>query len=378
MRHFLPRVRIAKSDHADLVRLTQACLEGCRTIASDGTVIFCPDGQGHYPAMWTRDLCYMVEGAGNLFDPAEALGAIDYLLAGQREDGVIPDHRQADGYSAYKAGPPGKPLGYGPPADNGPFMAKLICAYARVTNDYSALERRVPAIAAALDAVPLGSEGLVHIDPNRPVPGYGFTDSIGKTGKDFFASLLYWEACQNLARTCVDFEYHEEAREWYERCEKMYDHLNELWDAQYGMFRSASHDCRQLDIWGSAYAAVVRAASKSQAQRIAEALATNFDDFSLSGHVRHLPVGEYWKRTLADVPRDTYQNGGYWTIPTAWVAQTITLVDEELGRSLVLDALNEFREFGVHEWITPYERHVPGYVASAACLLAGTMPTKVL
>jgi hypothetical protein len=179
-----------------------------------------------------------------------------------------------------------------------------------------------------------------------------------------------------MASLCKEFEYHEDAHDWYELSERMYDSIIELWDEEYGMYRAASRDCRQLDLWGSAYAAVIRAASKTHAARIAEFLLTTIDDWRFKGHVRHLLMGEYWQRLLVDFPPNTYQDGGFWAVPTGWVARTISLIDPEAGRQLVLDALQEFREHGVHEWIGPDGRHVAGYVASVTNLLGATGPPK--
>jgi hypothetical protein len=45
---------------------TRELLRGSRVAASDGTVLYTPDGKGNYRALWTRDFAYMVEGAGDL------------------------------------------------------------------------------------------------------------------------------------------------------------------------------------------------------------------------------------------------------------------------------------------------------------------------
>ena len=85
----LPTVRINREKYNQLRDLTQSVLAGCRQLADDGTPIYYPDGSSHYPACWTRDFCYMVEGAGALIPAQEILAGIDFLLAGQREDGYI-------------------------------------------------------------------------------------------------------------------------------------------------------------------------------------------------------------------------------------------------------------------------------------------------
>ena len=77
-----------------------------------------------------------------------------------------------------------------------------------------------------------------------------------------------------------------------------------------------------------------------------------------------------------EVPEGTYQNGGYWATPSGWLAKTLFLVEPEVARALVADLVNEFAEFGVHEWISESERVLPGYVASVADILGAAQPSK--
>lgn len=372
----LPPVRISRDRYLALEAMARGVLQACRHVADDGTPVYFPDGSGHYAALWTRDFCYLVEGAGHLLPGSEILAGIDYLLASVSPDGLIPDRVEADGTPLYLAGPPDDPCGSGPPADNAPFMAKLLCAYARVTRDYASTEARIGPLEAAMATVPRGGDGLVVIDRNAPRPGYGFTDCVAKTGKDLFSSLLFWEACVQLAETLRLWEQHDDAHDWYERAEKILHRLQEFWDDGAGMFRSASEDCRQVDVWGSAYAAVVRVASKSQSDRIADWLLEHLDGISLHGYIRHLPPGITWQRLLKDVPAGTYQNGGFWAVPTGWVARTIGLVDDGAARRLVEDLIAQFHADGACEWVSPDQQVLPGYAASVACLLGSVQRSK--
>lgn len=378
MKAFLGPINISPRQYEVLKSLARQCLNDCRVTAFDGTAIFRPDGSGHYNAMWTRDFCYLVEGAGDLMDRAEILAAIDYLLDGQREDGLVPDRRQADGTPVYFVGPADRPIGSAPPTDNAQFLVKAMAAYVGLTNDLQAFLDRRDALYRAMDSVPLSDDLLVYVDPNRPHPGYGFTDCIAKTGNELFSSILYWEACQTLARLCARCEYHDEAHDWYERAEASSRRLGDFWDDAAGMFWAASQDCRQLDLWGSAYACVVRLATKSQAAQVAEFFVRNAARCTLHGQLRHLLAGQYWRRMLIDVAPDTYQNGGYWATPSGWLIQTVNLVDPQMARGII-DALEEdFVANGVHEWISATDRYVPGYVASIANVLGVVQPSKKL
>jgi len=375
---FLQRMNIPPAHYEVLLGKAEECLAGCREVAHDGTVIFRPDGSGHYNGMWTRDFCYMVEGAGQLMDRDEALAAIDYLLAAQREDGVIPDRVQGDGLAVYCAGPVDDPIGAIPPTDNAPFMVKTVAAYTKLTRDYDAFLDRRAALYKAMATVPLTHDRLVSVDPNRPHASYGFTDCVAKTGNVFFSTMLYWEACQTLAKLCADCEYHDEAHDWYEQAEKTWQRIDDFWDDSYGMYKAASEHGRQIDLWGSAYACVVRVASKKHATRIAGYFLDLMDECLLHGHLRHLPAGQYWRRMLVDVPEDTYQNGGFWSVPSGWLIQTLNLEDPDAAQQIVADLVEEFDAHGVHEWINREQRHLPGYVASITNVLGAVQSSKKL
>ncbi len=366
----LPAVKVTPEDYEFLEATCRELLAGARREAADGTALYYPDTGGTYGACWTRDFCYMVEGAGHLIPPDEILGCIDYLLAGQREDGTIPDRVRADGVPIYYPGVDEAPIATEPCTDNAQFMVKLVDAYVGLTGDIDAFLSRREKLYYAMEQVPHSDDGLVYIDPNRPRSPYGFTDTIGKTGKVLFSSLLYWEACRRLAQLCVDAEHHEEAHDWYEQAEPVLNSLPQFYDEEYGLYRAASEDCNQLDFWGSAYAGVVRVASKKQTRIIGEFFCEAGEVAIWRGHVRHLPAGEYWERLLLHVEPDEYQNGAYWATPSGWVAQVMATVDQQAARQFISDLLEVWRTEGVYECISPYAPpRGPGYVVSATNVL---------
>lgn len=366
----LPRVALAPTDYCFLRETCRRVVADARHLAANGMPLYYPDASGQYPACWTRDFCYLVEYAGELLPPEEILAGIDFLLAGQREDGVVPDRVKADGTAVYLAGPEAAPLGSAPPADNPAFLVKLLDAYYLRTGDAAGWLQRLPALLRAMETVPRSADGLVFIDPNRPHPGYGFMDSIAATGKVFMASLLYWEAARRLALRLQELEDHEEARIWFDVSEAALKTLPELYDEHTGLYWAASEDCHQHDLWGSVYAAVIRIASKRQSRLLGELLREQGEMAFYRGHLRHLPKGEYWERLLAPVAPETYQNGGYWAVPSGWAIQTLALVDLAAAQAQVAEVLAVWRQGEVYECISPYaEPRGPGYVASVACLL---------
>ncbi len=366
----LPRVKIDPEDYEFIEQTCRELLADARHLADDGTALYYPDTSGTYAACWTRDFCYMVEYAGHLLPPEEILPCIDYLLSGQREDGGLPDRVRHDRVPVYYPGPDDSPLSTELPTDNAQFMVKLMDAYVDLTGDLDAFLARRGQLYDAMATVPRSNDGLVYIDPNRPRSPYGFTDNVAKTGNVLFCSLLYWETCQRLAKLCAAAEYHEEAHDWYEQADPVIRNIVQFYDKDYGLYRAASEDCNQLDLWGSVYAGLIRVASKKQTRIIGKFFCEAGEVAIRSGHIRHLPVGQYWERMLADVKPDDYQNGAYWSVPSGWVAQVMATVDQQAARDLVGDVLEVWRTEAVYECIsTVHEPRVPGYVASATNVL---------
>lgn len=373
----LPKVPISQHDFERLQDMARSVLEGARLTLPDGTAALCPDGEGRYRGVWLRDYCYAAEAAGDLVPAEQLLAVADLFLSHQQSDGSIPTRVMADGIPDFFEGPREEPIGSAPPTDNPQFLAKLVCAYVERTGDFRALRDRVDAVEQALASLPTDRHGLILIDPNLPRSSYGFTDCIAKTGNELFTSILRWEACRRLAETCRRWEMHEDAHYWYEQAEPLLPAIRGMFVPAWQMFAAATKDCHQIDVWGSAYACVLRAASSSQSNAVANWLRANLDRIYWRGYIRHLPAPDHWQRLLKPVPPDTYQNGGYWAVPTGWVAQTLATADPILARTIILQAIDEFEAAGIMEWIHPDTgRHCAGYVASVCNVLAAVIPSR--
>lgn len=348
---------------------TRKQLQGCRVQGKGGVWLYTPDGVGNYRAFWTRDFAYMVQYAGDLLDAHQIKRSIQYLLAGQRADGCMPDRVNVAGVPVYGPGPePG--VGHGPLADhaldNGPFMAALVCSYADLTGDIAWFRQVEPAIRRGLDHTRRAPNGLVYNPPDAPLCPYGFTDTVAKTGHLLFCSLLYYDACKKMARLCDKAACGEPA-EYLRRARQIREHLDLLWNPNAGMFWAADRDCRQIDIWGSALAVDLRCTDDVQADWIAAYLASHYDQIVQRGQVRHLPGGEAWQRFAAGQgPRlGTYQNGAFWATPVAWVAPTLARSRPDLAVRMVRDVIADFRQRGIMECVNGDYHAVPDYVASA-------------
>jgi len=364
----LLRESIPREDAEWLRQATIRQLNGCRLRADDGTILFTPDGSGHYRALWTRDFAYMVRNAGDLIEPDLIRPAIEFLLRGQRPDGCMPDRVTTSGKPVYAPGSETSPLA-DHALDNGPFMALLVCGYVRQSGDRAFFRRHEPDLRRGLDFVRRAGNGLVYNDPDRPQCPYGFTDTVAKTGHLLFTSLLYAQACLEMETACRETACGDPV-EYARRAEQIRRGVMILWDETAGMFLAADRDCRQPDVWGSALAVDLDLAGPPQSRRIIEFLASRADRIFQRGHVRHLVAPDTWQRLLTPVAPGTYQNGAYWATAHAWLLPALARGRPELAQQLLRETIAEFRAGGIHECLNGQYRSVPDYVVSATNVYA--------
>jgi len=361
---------IATAKTADLTWLfdqTRQLLAGCRVQANDGTWIYTPDGKGNYRALWTRDFAYMVENAGDLMPREDVEACLRYLIKGIRADGAAPDRVQPDGLAVYVGGPVDHPLGE-PNLDNPPFLVIAVDEHLKRLPRKQA-ETLFREWAAFLDRamawVPRHTSGLVWNDPAKPHSPYGFTDTIAKTGELFFESLLDWTASQRMADWHRRVGNATQAGKHRQRAKLIERNLGALWDEKAGAFLAATVNCRQLDIWGNAYAVWLDVPLGKRRKRVLNFLHDNYNRHVWRGQVRHLLKGEHWQRLLAPVQPDRYQNGAYWATASGWMMWALAQKDPKLARSTWNDLIADFRAHEICECVNEGYRQLPSYVVSA-------------
>lgn len=352
---------------------TQRLIEGCKIENDSGVMFHTPDGIGHYKGMWIREYYFIARYAGEFVSDANMKATIPYILDRQRADGCIPNFVRFDGRPVYTVG--GK--AYAKHAvDNGSFMALAICEYVRRTGDYDFFRSFEPKLRRGLDHIQRAENGLVYVPPSEAIVGLGWTDIVRKTGHLLFTSLLYYQACVELDEVQQAmggeplFDYRASA-------DLIRKNISILWDDQSGMFFAADRGCRQIDIWGSAYAVEIGIATEAQKERIADYVIAHWDGIVRDGLMRHLPEGEVWQRFFPGrsdirVP-GVYMNGAYWSLPLPWVVPLVWSEDPERARQMVNDAIEDFRVNGVAECVNEdYSRKVPNYVTSVTNLYAAS------
>lgn len=335
----------------------------------DGLTAFPPQAGAGYEAFWLRDYAYVLEGCSSALAPEELRRACSLFIGALDPSGAGVDCIKFDGTAVYQPGYGS--MGKNPVADGSLFTIEMGWQTHLRLRDKEYLRSILPSLLKAHQAVPRNPEnGLVHISAEGwdRCP-YGFTDSVRKQGDELFCSLLLVEANRHLAAMMREMHEAEQAAYFDEFADKLIKQVQAtFWDEKAGLFLAATGQCRQPDLWGSAFAVYTGIASPEQSGEIARYFQQHYDEVVKKGQLRHLPKGIYWD---AACERDTYQNGGYWATPTGWLINTLELVDPALAERTLVELVQDFQERGVNEWFFGEAVHTHNYLASVTLPLAG-------
>ena len=349
---------------------SQRMIHACRREMHDGTSAFPPQVGIGYEAFWLRDYAYMLEGYIQGFTDKELRDACLVFVNAQRDDGACVDCVKFDGTPIYQPGYGS--MGENPVADGSQFTVDVAWHTYQRLQDKPLLAQIIDRLVKGMNAVPRNPiTGLVYIDPDLEWDRcpYGFTDTVRKQGDLLFSSLLFVQASRQLVDLLATMDRADEATRWGDEAKKVFVKIHEVfWDAKIGLFRAATLQCREPDIWGSALAVYLNVAAEDQALAIAQYFEDHYDEIVQRGQIRHLPGGVYWEK--AD-KRDKYQNGAYWSTPTGWFVYTLDLVDSALAEQTVIDMVNDFEQRGCIEWCFGDKVQFPNYLASGTNPLAG-------
>lgn len=362
-----------------LKRLTEHAaklIEACKKTAYDGTVLFTPDGVGNYDALWTRDFGYMAQYCGDLMDPEEMRGCIEYVIRGARADGWMPDRVEAGGDAVYAAGAKGTPVGRAN-LDNTVFLVFAVDAYfKRISAEKAAQHFSLwsAALDQGLDILPLSEEGLIRNDPTDPHSPYGFTDTVCKTGRLFKESVLFWKACAIMEVLHASNGSSHRAADYRLKAARVENAIDLLFDPDTGTFIAADGDCRQTDVWGMLYAldegfpfpAAIR-------EKVERWLMENREHYLYRGQVCQLPDGGAWEKLLIEVPHGEYQNGAYWGTASGWALRFFRNHDPAYFEKMLDALLADYETEGICECINEGYRKLPQFVVSATNARGGLL-----
>ncbi|HPC16572.1 MAG TPA: hypothetical protein P5318_02290 [Candidatus Hydrogenedentes bacterium] len=376
-----------------------------------GGTLIRPGGRDCYPAFWIRDYAMSLESG--FITPEEQRHAL-LLTARCQQDkpwrlrsgsfvppGAIPDHITLDGKPIFFPGTlddfegqGGDAWGYLPAFDDHFYFIQMAAAYAELAGDTDILTREIDGIPLidrldrAFHVPPSRADnGLVHCEADNRGVTFGFVDTITHTGDVLFASLLKYQAADEMARFYERIEKPDKASEYHDVAAMIRMAIPATFATGKGLLRASTVTSGQPDVWGSAYAVYIGAVDEAQAGAVCKALAQAYRDGSLAwrGNIRHvITTDDYssttaWEKALC--PKNRYQNGAYWGTPTGWVCYAMAQTDFDLARKLANEYIAELREGDYRkgsEFGSPWEcmhpdgnhRQNPVYMAGVTCTYA--------
>ncbi len=353
-----------------LEKTSTRMIHDSRRVMPNGVAAFPPQVGIGYEAFWLRDYAYMLDGNVDAFTEKELKDACRFFIGGIRSDGAGVDCIKFDGTPIYTPG--FGSMGENPVADGSPFTVDVAWHTWRKTQDREFLHEIIDSLTQTMHACPRDPQnGLVFIDPTREYDRcpYGFTDTVRKTGDEFFSSLLFVQAANHLAAMLQAIDRQTDAEEWTKDASQTAEAIRSVfWDAKIGLFRAATMQCQEPDIWGSAFAVYLEIANPEQTAQIAGYFREHLPEIVQRGQLRHTPGGTYWEKAGA---RDQYQNGGYWATPMGWFIYTLNRLDPQLADRIALEYINAMREMNAPEWFFGDHIQLPGYNSSTALPLSG-------
>lgn len=324
-----------------------------------GVALHVPSGDMKYGSFWIRDAAMMAETG--MIASGELLGWLQLVAAlgqnGEQErrlqNGLIvppysiADHINFDGGAVYYPGAAGSGddqgdgrFGILPPHDDQFYFIDMARQYYDQTKDISFLNLSINGLTLwerleRAFAAPLADEEtqLSVTREGRHCVDWGFCDTIWKSGFLLFPSLLRYRAA--LALVTLAQAGGRNGDGYRRAADILRASILRTFDDGSGWLLSATGDCRQHDIWGTAFAVYLGVPGQEQAQSMSRVLANVLDDPETvhEGYIRHLPKGEPWQKYVPGFPG--YQNGGYWSTPTGWAAYAVSLTDRNRGLRLL-------------------------------------------
>lgn len=366
----------------------QQLVRQSRVTMSDGTSGFKPGTMGDYPAFWTRDYAYMVEGCPEAFTKTELTNAcLTFVKAISTFNGVqntAAECVHTNGYIYHQ--PRWDNRGDNATGDNSQFTVDIAWRTYQVTKDPALLTTLVnnvqviDKLVATMNSVPRSANGLVWIDPSKADDraGYGFTDSVYKTGNELYCSLLDIRASKELADLLDVAGRTTEAATWRAAAAtKTAAVQTTFWNpsntaSNPGLFYAATVKCHQYDVWGSALAVQLGVANTDQAASVANYFKNNYSTMVAGGQIREMPTTDgFWQ--YCDCGQGYNQNGGYWGVATGQYAAALKIVDDAKSKQTLLDMINFYKaKNNVSEFTNTGASAdgAPGYVSSATLPLA--------
>jgi len=343
-----------------------------------GFTLIRPGGRACYPAVWTQDFAIaLATGFVTPQEMSDHLHLIANAQNGSKEKRLrsgaiippfaIPDHVLFNGKAVFYPGTyssgqdqGGEPWGVVPPTNNH-YDFILIAYQLWKNNEPGRFLRKIAKGLPMIERLRLAFQvpridpdtGLVYTGARRRAVGFIFCDSIYMTGHLLFASLLRWRAAQQLAELEDALGNGSKAMAWRKAVEPISAHLSSTFSDPSrigGWLMAATEIGRQPDVWGTIYSLHLGLLKgrRATAARKEIVKAVNGGTICYKGGVRHVPTNHdaspdsAWEKT--PTPRNVYQNGAYWHMPTGWLIAVLTKTSPGLARRLFMEMIAHFRK----------------------------------
>ena len=367
-----------------------------------------PSGDEKYLSFWVRDFVMMAES--QLFSKFELKKYIEIIATcGQNgekeialENGlIVPPFAIAD-HVNYNAKPvffPGTyncgdnqgngEYGFYPPYCDNYYFVILVGLYLQKSNNYKILEKEYNGIKLS-DRIKRAFSGygvdkdtqLLISDKQKFTVDWGFTDTIKKSGKLLFSSLIRYSACKYMS---LIFKKDKTLKEEYVKTAVIIKEniIKEFFDDNSGWFYSSTGVCHQHDVWGTAYAVFL---GINSSEKTLNALYSAYKDKTavVNGYVRQILTTENfsnesaWENTIT--PFNKYQNGAFWATPTGWYAYALYLKTGKFDilNDFIAHTKNNLQNGAPVEWFTLETGEVSGlnYGTSGVLPYVGALKIK--
>ena len=337
-------------------------------------VLIRPGGRTSYPAFWIRDYAMSVETG--YVSEKEQKHMLD-LTANTQSDsliqtkwgtsipkGSIVDHiRIDDGKPIYFPGTYSfenqgeKKWGMQPPFCDQFFFIQMAYLYVKSFSKTTELSKEIKGVKLidrleqAYQMPPSDTRShLVQVDETNRGVDFGFRDAIYITGKLCYASLLKYQAANQMAYLFTKMGNKSKALAYQQEANILKISIISTFIDARGMLRASTGTSGQADVWATSLAINLGVLTGKSRLKAAQYLRDAYvkGELSQKGNIRHVVQSDDFSATSAweksVVPINTYQNGAYWGTPVGWVCQAIAYVDLPSAQKLAKEFIQELRE----------------------------------
>lgn len=314
-----------------------------------GGVMTIASSEGHYYGLWPDDFLFPHIVCPELANKEKLARILEFLTDSVVDLERVPDRVEPSGLPIMVPGWYDGPIGEKMPAHLPSAWVRLLSYFDEWGVHIPRKERWARVIRRSYEQLSF-SCGLVYIDPQRPYVGFGYQDNIAITGFSLMSSLVTYRGLLRAVELFKGYLESETLNYWQMLAEGIKENLWRLYDEEVGGFVAGSFDCRQFDVWGNglAYGLVE---DKEMRRRIEDFYLRNKERIIKFGFTRQIAEEEGWQRLLVSAEVGKYMNGGYWPTGTGYILPVIYAADEELGKEIVKELLENLPRFHFAEWV---------------------------